>query len=168
MELQNALGFPGAHGRPITKVRDAADTMHSVQRRLGHIDSVRWETVRCARSSLPSGIQVCFPILSCSHGAENGVFAPEHLRRLCSDLRLHGATNRRAAHDFAIHCHRRNADDIEIRSRAELFQQSEIARAVFPKRPLVSDANFAQRLRMFHQLLHEVFGRGRGELLVEM
>ena len=61
-----------------------------------------------------------------------------------------------------------NADDVEIVSRAELFQQSEIARAIFAEGPFVADANFAQRLRIGTSCRDEFLRRGRGELAIEM
>lgn len=102
------------------------------------------------------------------HGAQDGVFASEHLRGFDQVSGRDRAANRCAAHDLAVHPHRGDSDHVEIRGRAELFQQSQIARAPLAERPLMPDANFAQRARIAYQLPHEFIGRGRGELPIEL
>jgi len=51
-----------------------------------------------------------------------------------------GATDDRAAHFY-----RRDSNDVEMKSRAKFLEKIEISASIFPKRPFVADANFAQR-----------------------
>ena len=166
MDFQNALGF-AAHSWPTTKVHDAWINS-SVQPRLSEINAV-W------RELLVVGAQVCgwesnfsSEIVAAHNRPQNRVFAAKHLRCLCEITCFKGLTNRRTAHQLAVDGHRRNSHNTEIEACAELVEQFEIAAPVFSKRPFVPHANFAQRFRMLHQLLHEVFGLGCGKLLIKL
>src|SRR5439155_729760 len=143
------LAVPRVRVRTITEVHHAGIN-NSLQLRFSEIDAV-W------RELFVVGTKVCrwksnlfASIIAANNGSQNRVFAAKHLRRLCEIACFDGFTNRRAAYQFAIDSHWWNSHDPEIEACAELIKQFEIAAPIFSKRPFVSHANFAQRLRMLH------------------
>ena len=106
-------------------------------------------------------------MLSRFYGAEDGVFAPEHLRGLDQITLRHRAPDRGAAHDLSVYLYRLDPDHAEIVNGAELFQQRKISRASLAERPLVANANFAKWTRIRHKLANKFLGRGCGELPIE-
>ncbi len=55
-----------------------------------------------------------------------------------------------------------------MKLRTKFFEKIEIAAPIFSKRPFMSDANFAQQLRMNDQLLDEILWRSSGKFPVEV
>src|SRR5207249_12051070 len=81
---------------------------------------------------------------------------------------FYGLPNSCTANDCAIHFHWWNTNDVEMKLRTKFFEKIEIAAPIFSKRPFVSDANFAQRLRMGGQLLDKTLRRSSGEFPIEV
>ena len=84
-----------------------------------------------------------------------------------TELGLDRASDRCAAHNFAVNAHRWNPNNIEVKLFAKLRKQSEISTAISSEGPFVSDANFTQRFRMLDQLLHENLRLRGGKILIE-
>src|SRR6266581_7248732 len=107
-------------------------------------------------------------IIARHYCSEDGVLATEHRCGRRQIAFLHRSADGRTANNRAIHFHRWNANDIEMKLRTQFFEKSEIAAPIFSKRPFVSDANFAQRLRIDGQLLDKTLRRSVGEFPIKV
>src|SRR6266705_6270097 len=121
------------------------------------------------RAQIGSRITKFLPeIIARHYCSEDGVLAAQHRCGRRQIAFLHRSSDGRTANNRAIHFHRWNANDIEMKLRTKFFEKIEIAAPIFSKRPFVSDANFAQRSCMCHELFDKILRWGGGEFLIEV
>src|SRR5207244_12483826 len=87
-------------------------------------------------------------IVPVRHRSENRVFTTKHFSSFREVAFFDRVSNRCAAHDHAVYLDRWNPYDVEIKLRPKFFEKIEIAPAIFPERPFMTDTDFAERLCM--------------------
>src|SRR5437763_2834562 len=166
MNFDHALGlFAGNSGSE----SDIDDTVmqHAFKPRLDKINAVG-RKLFAVRAEIRGGkTKLTAQLRSFSDRTQNGVVAAEHCGCTREIAPLNPGANGSTADHRPVHFHRRNADNIKMVPHPELAQKREIAGAIFPERPFVTNTNLAQRSRALGQLRDKILRLGLCEVLVE-
>ena len=152
--------FPRAHRRAVTKVRHPT-IQGAREPRLCHVDSVGGKC-SLARSGSPSETQLASQFFSCFHGAENGVFASEHLRAL---IMAPAATARRIAvrHDLAVHLTAGTPTTSKLEAAPSFSAEADCRASLAEYHSCPTQFSRSGR-ELINQLPHEVLGLSRRKL----
>ena len=109
----------------------------------------------------------CRPNFEPSRTVPKWIVAAEHHCRAREIAPLNAGANGLYRNDRSVHLHRRDSDNVKMVPRPERAQKREIAGAIFPERPFVTNTNLTQRSRAPGQLRDEILRLGLREIFVE-
>jgi hypothetical protein len=166
MNFDHALGFFAGNSGPESDIDDTV-MQHAFQPGFNEVNAV-WGKLFAVRAEIRSGkTKLPSQLRSVSDCTQNGVVAAEHHGRAREIASLNAGANGRTANYRSVHLHRRDSDNVKMLPHPELAQKREIAGAIFPERPFVTNTNLTQRFGALGQIRDKILRLGLREIFVE-